>query len=45
MQRNRPKKIPKKERSRNYLVERDPDPNLRWFDCDFAPDVDENEWH
>ena len=28
-------KIPKKEYSRDYELERDPNPNLRLFPCDF----------
>jgi len=45
MQRKRPKKVSHKEHTRNYIVERDPNPRLRWYDCDFEEMYDEHEWH
>jgi len=39
-------KIPRREIYRNYLVEKDPNPNYRIFPCDFEElEIDENEWH
>jgi hypothetical protein len=38
------KKIPKSEYSRDYRVERDPDPNLRVFPREYEI-VNEEEWH
>ena len=39
-------KIPKKEVERDYRIERDPNPNLRLFECDFWEELDnESEWN
>jgi len=40
------KKIPKKEIFRSYRIERDPNPNLRLFKCDFiTEEADDEQWH
>ena len=45
MKRSRPKKVPHNEIFRYYAVERDPNPNLRVFPCEFEEVENEDEWN
>jgi len=46
MIRRHPKKVPRNEVFRYYSIERDPNPKMRIFPCDFKEvEVPEDEWN